>query len=184
MVVTPSDMVALGSPLIDFTLFDVVEGVPLSLQQYREDFPVLLAFICNHCPYVQHILDQLVAVSLDAECQGVKVLFISSNDAKAYPQDAPAEMKKIATMYNWKFPYLFDESQQVARDYSAQCTPDFFLYDAAGCLVYRGRFDSSTPGNDVSVTGADLSQAINAVVRRQPVIVEQHPSYGCNIKWK
>ena len=184
MVVTPSDMIALGSPLVDFTLLDVVDDVSIGLSDYRENHPVLLAFVCNHCPYVQHIMDQLVAVSMGAELQGVKVIFISSNDVETNPQDSPAEMKKLAAMYNWKFPYLYDESQQVARDYSAQCTPDFFLYDAAGCLAYRGRFDSSTPGNDEPVTGADLSQAIDAVVKRQPLAVEQYPSYGCNIKWK
>ena len=184
MVVTPSDMIALGSPLVDFTLFDVVDDVSIRLQEYREDFPILLAFICNHCPYVQSILDQLVTISMGAEFKGVKVLFISSNDVDAYPQDSPAEMKKLAAMYNWKFPYLYDETQQVAREYSAQRTPDFFLYDAAGSLVYRGRFDSSTPGNDEPVTGADLSQAIDAVAKRQPITVRQHPSYGCNIKWK
>ncbi len=152
----------------------------------RVDFegkPLLVAFICNHCPYVKHIADRLAFVASDLMGRGVAVVGINSNDVDNYPDDSPAKMVEEVDLRGYTFPYLFDESQEVARAYSAQCTPDFFLFDADHLLAYRGQFDDSRPGDGKLITGADLLAAADAVLAGRPV-EKQLPSIGCNIKWK
>ncbi len=180
MVLTPSAMIPLGTKAPDFALPDT-EGDTVR----RSDFdgePLLVAFICNHCPYVKHIADQWSIVAQEAQAQGVAVVSINSNDAESYPDDSPEMMRVEAKLRNYTHPYLFDETQNVARAYSATCTPDFFLFDKDHKLAYRGQFDGSRPGNDVPVSGTDLREAVRAVVAGDVVEV-QVPSMGCNIKW-
>jgi len=141
-------------------------------------------FICNHCPFVKHVADQLAALGRDYLPRGIGVVAISSNDVSAHPADSPEQMVHEAEDRGYAFPYLYDESQEVAHAYHAACTPDFFLFNASRKLVYRGQLDASRPGNDVPVTGADLRAAIDAVLVGKPVATEQRPSLGCNIKWK
>ncbi len=184
MVVTPSQMAELDSVIVDFNLVDTRDNNIINLQDYRQSKPTLIAFICNHCPYVVHIIESLAAVANNYQARGGAVIFISSNDVDNYPDDSPDLMHKFAQDYNFKFPYLYDETQAVAKVYKAECTPDFFLYDAGGSLIYRGRFDESTPGNSKPVTGEDLSQAMDSTLTGQLINVQQQPSYGCNIKWK
>ena len=181
MVLTPSAMVALGTPAPDFALPDT-EGNTVR----RGDFagkPLLVVFMCNHCPYVKHLADRLADVGETIQDMGIHVVGINSNDVENYPDDAPDEMAKEKQRRGYSFPYLFDETQQVARAYDAKCTPDFFLYDADHRLVYRGQFDASRPGNGIPVTGTDLLAACRALAGGGE-IPEQIPSMGCNIKWK
>ena len=181
MVLTPSAMVALGTPAPDFALPDTT-GKTVS----RSDFdgkPLLVAFICNHCPYVKHIADAWAGIAKRIQDDGVAVVAINSNDADNYPDDAPDKMRDEAAARGYTFPYLFDETQDVARAYEATCTPDFFLYDDRHRLVYRGQLDGSRPGNGVPVTGQDLLAAV-AAMQGGEVLESQVPSMGCNIKWK
>ncbi|MBV9344022.1 MAG: thioredoxin family protein [Gammaproteobacteria bacterium] len=180
----PSHLLALGTPAPQFALPDTVSGRTVSLADLQDAPALVIAFVCNHCPYVQHLLDGLVAFGRDMEREGVAVVAISSNDASSYPADAPAEMRRIATGKGFAFPYLYDESQSVARAYGAVCTPDFFVYDAARRLAYHGQFDASRPGNKVPVTGADLRAAVAAVRHGTPLPRSQIASVGCTIKWK
>lgn len=153
----------------------------------RADFagkPLLVVFMCNHCPYVKHIAGVLARVARDLQQKGVAVVGINSNDTQAYPDDAPLAMKAEATSRGYSFPYLFDETQDVARSYHAACTPDFFLHDAQHRLVYRGQFDAARPSLDVPVTGSDLMAAARALLEGRPIPADQKPSLGCNIKWK
>jgi peroxiredoxin len=184
MVVTPSSMTELDADIVDFNLVDTRNQVMVNLHACRQSKPTLIAFICNHCPYVVHIIERLAAVANDYQERGGAVFFISSNDVEHYPDDAPELMQALARDYAFQFPYLFDETQSVARAYKAECTPDFFLYGGAGHLIYRGRFDAATPGNTHPVTGEDLVQALDSTLLGEPVRVPQLPSYGCNIKWK
>lgn len=175
-------MVQLGSPAPEFAL-PATDGRTVK----KADFtgrPLLVMFICNHCPYVKHIADDLARITKDYAAKGVAVVGISSNDVRNYPGDSPELMKKEHSERGYGFPYLFDESQAVARSYHAQCTPDFFLYDGAHKLAYRGQLDGSRPGNGEPVTGTDLTAAVNAVVAGQLPSEHQKPSIGCNIKWK
>jgi thiol-disulfide isomerase/thioredoxin len=144
----------------------------------------VVAFICNHCPYVVHVIEEFVAFAREAQKLGVRVIAISSNDPAKYPEDAPERMTVFAANYGFTFPYLFDESQDIARAYSAACTPDLYVFDADLACVYRGRLDESTPGNGKPVTGTDLREAVESVLNGQPVSEEQWPSIGCSIKWR
>ncbi|MCI5064321.1 thioredoxin family protein [bacterium] len=183
MVMTPSQMAPLGSPAPDFALPDVVSGELCS----REDLtgsPLLVLFICNHCPFVHHVQEELLRIGREYGERGVQIVAISSNDAVAYPDDSPEKMKELAESQQFPFPYLYDESQEVARSYQATCTPDFFLFDEQHTLVYRGQLDESRPGNDIPVTGRDLRAALENLLAGAPVSPDQKPSIGCNIKWK
>jgi len=183
MVLTPSTMPGLGIPAPSFELPDT-DGRVVTLDDFKTSPALLVAFWCNHCPYVQHIRDGFVAFVREFQPQGLGVVAINANDASTHPDDSPECMKAEADRHGFTFTYLYDESQQIARKYEAACTPDFFLYDAANKLVYRGQFDDARPGNDVPVTGKDLRGAVEAVLSGQRVSDDQRPSIGCNIKWK
>ena len=184
MALTPSNMIELGIVAPDFSLPDVVSGRSLSFSDVAGPRGTLVMFICNHCPYVKHINTELVNLGHFCESLQIGVVAISANDADKYPEDSPEAMKAAAIALGYPFAYLHDASQQVARAYDAACTPDFFLFDADGKLAYRGRLDDSTPGNGKPVTGKDLRTAIGAVAKGEPAPTDQHPSMGCNIKWK
>ncbi len=184
MAATPSTMLALRTPAPDFSLPEAVTGRLFSLADFSQDRALLVMFICNHCPFVVHVRDELTRLAADVSSRGVGVVAINANDVEGYPQDGPFEMKKLVGKLGWKFPYLFDATQETAKAYRAACTPDYFLFDAARELAYRGQLDPSRPGNGVPVTGKDLRAAIHAVLSGEPVSPEQKPSIGCNIKWK
>lgn len=184
MARTPSTMLDLGTPAPDFSLPDVVTGRPVTLSELAKGRPVLVAFWCNHCPFVLHVEEGFVDFAREYAGKGLQVVAISSNDAERYPQDGPDEMKARANAHGYPFPYLFDEDQEVAKAYRAACTPDLFLFGADRTLVYRGQFDGSRPGNDVSVTGEDLRAAADAVLAGEAPTRDQRPSLGCNIKWR
>lgn len=184
MALTPSTMLELGTKAPAFSLPDVVTGKTIKSTDVAGPKGLVVMFLCNHCPFVKHVVSELGRLGADALGKGVGVAAISSNDIETHPDDAPDKMKALATSERWKFPYLYDETQTAARAYHAACTPDFFLFDAAGTLVYRGQLDDSRPANKIPVTGADLRAAIDAVAAGRPVSVDQKPSIGCNIKWK
>jgi peroxiredoxin len=175
-------MLALGTAAPDFSLPDPT-GNTHALKDFADARALLIAFICNHCPYVKHIVDGLAQFARDYQPRGVAMVAINSNDATRYTDDSPANMAKLAAQKGFTFPYLYDASQAVARSYQAVCTPDLFLFDQARHLVYRGQFDASRPGNQQPVTGADLRAAADAVLAGRAT-KEQIPSVGCNIKWK
>jgi hypothetical protein len=178
-------MLPLGTPAPGLRLADTVTGdVVDAAEAARGKKGLLVAFICNHCPFVRHIRKELVRVAHAALDQGLAVLAVNSNDAKAFPQDGPAAMRQLAREEGWRFPFLFDETQEVAKAFHAACTPDLFLFDRGLRLVYRGQFDDSRPSNDKPVTGASLSAAIEAVAAGRSPAAEQKPSVGCNIKWR
>ena len=185
MVRTASTMLPLGTKAPDFSLPDT-EGATVSLSDFASSRATLIIFMCNHCPYVKHVADQLKSLADDYANKGVSVIGISSNDIDAYPQDGPEAMKQEKAERGYAFPYLLDQDQSVAMAYSAACTPDFFLFDDDHQLVYRGQLDASRPKMDppTPVTGEDLRSAIDAVLAGQPVDANQKPSIGCNIKWK
>lgn len=185
MALTESTMaMGLGTKAPDFALPDVVTTKTIRRDDFRGQKALLVMFICTHCPYVKHIEKGLAALGMDYDGKPVGIVAISSNDAENYPDDNPAGLKRQAQALGFRFPYLYDESQAVARAYNAACTPDFFLFDGSFRLVYRGQFDRSRPGNGVLVTGEDLRAAIDAVLEGKPLLKDQHPSIGCNIKWK
>jgi peroxiredoxin len=179
-----STMLALGTAAPPFSLPDTVSGKSVSLKDFAGSRALLVAFLCNHCPYVKHILDGFVSFAAEYGPRGLAVAAISSNDVSTHPADSPAEMMKLARAKKFTFPYLFDESQAVARAYDAACTPDFFLFDGDRRLVYRGQFDGSRPGSPQAVTGADMRAAVDAVLSGKPAPQKQLPSIGCSIKWK
>lgn len=183
MVRTPSTMLPLGTRAPDFTLPNV-DGRLVSLAGAAGPKGTLVMFICNHCPFVKHVADQLAALGRDFMPQGIGIVAISANDVATHPADSPEQMVREAEERGYPFPYLYDASQEVAKAYHAACTPDFFLFDGARSLVYRGQLDASRPGNDVPVTGADLRAAIEAVIAGRVPAGNQTPSIGCNIKWK
>lgn len=183
MALTPSRMLPLGTPAPDFLLPDTVSDASLRLADVRGPRGILVMFICNHCPYVLHVNPELLLLARDYAGRGIGFVAISSNDARAYPQDGPLAMKAAAQKLGYPFPYLYDGSQAVARAYEAACTPDFYLFDAGLKLVYRGRLDDSTPGNGRPLSGADLRAALEALLIGRGIGVEQQPSVGCNIKW-
>lgn len=184
MAYTESHMLPLGAAAPPFCLPDTVSGRMICLEDIRSEKATVVMFICNHCPYVIHVRAEIVRVARDYMPRGVAFVAISSNDIGHYPQDRPELMKQTAAEAGFPFPYLYDESQNVARAYDAACTPDFYLFDQALKLVYRGRLDDARPKNDHPVTGRDLRAALDAVLGGQPVDEKQYPSGGCNIKWK
>jgi peroxiredoxin len=183
MVKTASAMLPLGTPAPDFSLPDV-EGRIISLADVRHAPALLVVFMCNHCPYVQHVAEGLAQLAREYQERGAVVIGINANDVDAFPEDAPDKMAAEVKRRGYIFFYLYDKTQEVAKAYHAACTPDFFLFDRDGRLVYRGQMDSSRPGNGVPVTGNDLRAALDAVLAGQPVPADQTPSLGCNIKWR
>jgi peroxiredoxin len=177
-------MLPLGTVAPDFTLPDAVSGQMMSLQSLKSDKATVIMFICNHCPYVKHIQAHLVSLGRECSPRGISVIAINSNDVENYPEDSPEKMKAVAEQWAYPFPYLFDESQAVAKAYQAACTPDFYVFDKALKCVYRGQFDDSRPQNGIPVTGRDVREALDAILLGIPVDAEQKPSLGCNIKWK
>jgi len=183
MAETPSTMLPLGTKAPSFRLPDP-SGKWVSSDDFKEARAFLVAFICNHCPYVKHIRFQFASLAKEYQSRGVGVVAISSNDVENYPDDSPEKMAEEIKQVGYTFPYLYDESQQVAKAFRAACTPDFFLFDRNRSLVYRGQFDDSRPGNPLPVTGADLRAALDALLAGDSVPLNQKPSVGCNIKWK
>ena len=184
MARTESAMLPLGTSAPDFVLKDVVTKHEMNTQNISGPQGLLVMFICRHCPYVKHLEKALAQLGRDYADKGVGIVAVSSNDAKNYPDDSPDSLAQQAKIVGFTFPYLYDETQEVARAYDATCTPDFFLFDDGLKLVYRGQFDDSRPGNGSSVTGKDLRAALDAVIAGKPVGPDQRPSLGCNIKWK
>lgn len=183
MVKTASTMLPLGTPAPDFSLVNV-DGRTISLADFQGKPALLVMFICNHCPFVKHVAAELSALGAEYQDKGVGVVAINSNDVSAHPGDSPEQMVHEAEMRGYVFPYLFDETQDVARAYHAACTPDFFLFDKDQKLAYRGQLDSSRPSNGIPVTGEDLRRALDAVLADKPVAEPHRSSLGCNIKWR
>lgn len=183
MALTPSTMLPLGTKAPDFSLPDT-EGNTVSLSDFKGKKALLVMFICNHCPYVKHVREELAKLGKECEAKDVGVVAINSNDVDNYPEDSPEKMAQEKQHFGYTFPYLYDETQEVAKAYSAACTPDFFLFGQDHKLVYRGQFDDSRPGNDIPVTGNDLREAIDKVLDGDTISMKQKPSMGCNIKWK
>lgn len=177
-------MKELGSEAPDFALRDVVSGKSVSRNGVAGSKGMLVMFICRHCPFVKHVQDELAKIGRDYADRGIGIVAISSNDVTSHPEDSPTKLAYQAQELQFNFPYLFDESQEIARAYDAQCTPDFFLYDANGKLVYRGQLDDSRPGNEIPVTGKDLRGALDALIGGRAIPTAQRPSIGCNIKWR
>jgi peroxiredoxin len=184
MALTPSTMLPLGSLAPSFNLVDVRTNQRISLANNHSEIATVIMFICNHCPYVKHIQTNLVEVANRYQAKGIYFIAISSNDEKTYPADSPSEMKKIAEEYAYPFPYLFDETQDIAKAYQAACTPDFYVFDKALKCIYRGRFDASNPGNNIPTDGSDLTNALDSILANRAVDENQKASIGCNIKWK
>ncbi|MBZ0244755.1 MAG: thioredoxin family protein [Cyclobacteriaceae bacterium] len=180
----PSTMMPLGTRAPEFTLPDTVSGRELSLHEIKGEKGTLVMFICNHCPFVIHVNEQLVKLGNDYQPNGIKLVAISSNDATKYPEDSPEKMRLVAKKLTYPFPYFYDETQEIAEAYDAACTPDFFLFDAEMRLVYRGQLDGARPDNDVPVTGYDLREAMDALLYGEEIPQDQKPSMGCSIKWK
>jgi len=184
MAETPSTMIPLGTPAPDFSLPDTISGKIMGLNDFKSEKGTLIMFICNHCPFVKYIQKELVDLANDYIPKGLSIAAISSNDVINYPEDSPDNMKQAALNLGYPFPYLYDESQEVAKAFRAACTPDFFVYDKELKLVYRGQLDESRPGNNKPITGKDLRSALDCVLKNTPVSEKQFPSIGCNIKWK
>jgi len=183
MVRTPSTMLPLGTQAPDFELPNV-DGRMVGLAEAAGPRGTVVMFICNHCPFVKHVADQLAMLARDYASHGIGFVAISSNDVAAHPADSPEQMVREAEERGYLFPYLYDETQEVAKAYHAACTPDFYLFDAQRKLSYRGQLDSSRPGNGIPVTGSDLRGAIDALIFGRSAVADQTPSIGCNIKWK
>ena len=184
MARTPSTMVALGTNAPHFILPDTVSGKDISLENIKGEKGTMIMFICNHCPFVKHINAELVRLANDYKNKGIGFVAISSNDVINHPEDAPGLMTQVAKNLKYPFPYLYDESQEIAKAFDAACTPDFFIYDKELRLVYRGQLDDSRPGNEIPVTGKDIRRALDCLINNEPVPQEQRASIGCNIKWK
>lgn len=184
MALTESTMLELGTEAPDFNLPDVVSGEAVSPKTFTAKKALLVMFICQHCPYVQHVKEELARLGRDYATRDIGIVGISSNDAKSYPDDAPDRLKVMAKTLGFTFPFCYDETQKVAKAYTAACTPDFFLFDGYRRLVYRGQLDDSRPGNGKPVTGRDLRSAMEAVLAGKTVSPSQKPSAGCNIKWR
>jgi peroxiredoxin len=183
MARTASTMLPLGTQAPDFSLTNV-DGLSVSLEDLKGAPALLVAFICNHCPFVKHVAPALADLAREYQAKGAAVVAISSNDVAGYPADSPEQMVREAEDRGYTFPYLYDDTQEVAKAYAAACTPDFYVFDKDQKLVYRGQMDSSRPDSGVPVTGADLRAALDAVLSGKPVAADQKPSIGCNIKWK
>ena len=181
---TASTMLPLGTIAPNFQLKDVISGEQVKLTHSSDNKATVIMFICNHCPYVKHINCELTRLANDYMPLGVRFLAINSNDVESYPDDSPENMLLTAKMHHYPFPYLYDETQDVAKAYHAACTPDFYVFNAEMSLVYRGQFDDSRPGNTIAVSGDSIRQALDCLINNKPLIIEQKPSLGCNIKWK
>lgn len=184
MSYTLSNMLPLGTPAPDFTLLDPLDGKEKSLNELKSDKATVILFICNHCPYVIHLIRDIVDTAQEYMEKGVRFIAISPNDVENYPDDSPDRMALIAKVLQFPFPYLYDETQEVAKDYDAACTPDFYIFDQDLQLAYRGQYDESRPGKDVPVTGKDFKKALDTVLAGMEPDERQIPSGGCNIKWK
>ena len=184
MAETPSKMKPLGFKAPDFKLIDVISGQVRSLKELSSEKATVIMFICNHCPFVKHVNAQLIKLANDYSPKGISFIAISSNDADLYPEDSPVKMKEYANRLGYPFPYLYDETQEIAKVYDAACTPDFFIFDGKMTCVYRGQLDDSRPSNGKPVTGNDIRKALDAILNGNEVSKDQKPSIGCNIKWK
>jgi len=184
MARTPSTMAALGTAAPLFTLPDTISGTNISLLDIKGEVATVVMFICNHCPFVLHVNEELVLLGKHYGNKQVSFVAISANDVVTHPGDGPEKMKETALQWKYPFPYLYDETQEVAKAFDAACTPDFFIYDSELKLAYRGQLDDSRPGNDIPVTGKDIRHALGRMISKFPVPEEQRPSIGCNIKWK
>ncbi len=184
MAATPSNMLPLRTPAPDFDLLDTVSGEMKSLDSLKSDKATVVMFICNHCPFVKHVDTEIVAIAGEYSKKGISFIAISSNDVENYPQDAPHLMTEEARRVGYTFPYLYDETQEVAKAYQAACTPDFYVFDSEMKCAYRGQLDDSRPGNGKALNGRDLRNALDDILEGNPVSGPQFPSVGCNIKWK
>ena len=184
MSLTPSNMIPLGTTAPAFTLTDTVSRNLYSLEQLKGEKATVIMFICNHCPYVVHVNSEIVKLAKDYISRGVNFVAISSNDAESYPDDAPDKMKQAAISLKYSFPYLYDETQEVAKSYDAACTPDFYIFDKDLKLVYRGQLDDSRPKNNIPLSGKDMREALDNLLSDKQIAELQRPSIGCNIKWK
>mgnify|MGYP001161632138 FL=1 len=184
MARTPSVMVPLGFKAPEFELLDVVSNSILKSKTLFGAKATMIMFICNHCPFVKYVNKQIVEIANVYDKLGIKFIAISSNDVEKYPEDSPERMKKVALEEKYPFPYLYDESQKVARNYDAACTPDFFVFDKNKELVYRGQLDDSRPGNDIPLNGKDIREVFESIINSRSITINQKPSIGCNIKWK
>lgn len=184
MAMTPSNMLSLGTKAPSFSLLDTTTNTYRDLKNLKGDVGTVVMFICNHCPFVVHVNPEISKLGSEYQHRGIAFIAISSNDVENYPQDAPHYMAKVAEREGYTFPYLYDESQKVAKAYDAACTPDFYLFDKDLSLVYRGQLDDSRPANGIPLSGADLRNAIEKLLAKQPITKVQKPSIGCNIKWK
>ena len=184
MAKTLSTMLELGTIAPELNLPDVVSGRTITLASFKDSTALLVMFICRHCPFVKHVQDELARVGVDYRERGLGIVAISANDAQSYPDDAPPQLEAMALELGFKFPFCYDETQEVAKAYKAACTPDFFLFDKGRKLVYRGQLDDSRPESGIPVTGRDLRSAIDDALAHRPVGGAQRPSLGCNIKWK
>lgn len=177
-------MIDLETKAPDFKLLDTVTGKPYDLKETKNSKATVIMFICNHCPYVKHVILELVKLAKDYQSKGIAFIAINANDAIAYPEDAPKKMTQLAKQLGFSFPYLYDETQSIAKAYQAACTPDFFIFNKNLLCVYRGQLDGSRPGNKIPVTGKDIRSALDNILQGKPVSPQQQPSMGCNIKWK
>ena len=184
MSLTPSNMIALGTKAPDFELVNTVDDQLVSLDDAKGLNGTVIMFICNHCPFVKHVNNELSQLAKDYKSKGIKCIAISSNDVENYPQDSPEKMKQHAIEHEFIFPYLYDQTQDVAKAYDAACTPDFYVFDEQLKLVYRGQLDNSRPNNGIPVTGKDLRSALDHLLENEPIDPNQKPSIGCNIKWR
>ena len=184
MSLTPSNMMPLGTIAPDFELPDTVSGENKTLSEYKPGKAIVIMFICNHCPYVVHVQEEIVRLANDYLPKGILFIAISSNDINHYPADSPEKMKEMALAKDYPFPYLFDESQDVAKSYNAACTPDFYIFDQEFKCVYRGQLDDSRPGSGIPLSGRDIRKALDDLLNGKTVNADQKPSIGCNIKWK
>ena len=183
MAMTPSNMLPLGTTAPNFSLLDTVSNQKLDLNTIKGEKGTLIMFICNHCPFVIHVNPELARMANNYQARGIQLIAISSNDVVNYPQDAPHLMKKVAAEAGYSFPYLYDETQEIAKAYDAACTPDFYLFDENSQLIYRGQLDDSRPGNGIPLSGSDVRNAMDALLKGNEVSEIQKPSIGCNIKW-
>ncbi|WP_109682925.1 thioredoxin family protein [Xanthomarina spongicola] len=184
MARTPSNMLPLGTQAPSFNLVDTVTEKKYSLRELKGIHATVIMFICNHCPFVKHVNSELSKLAKDYKSKGVNFIAISSNDIENYPEDAPNKMKENVIEQGFIFPYLFDQTQEVAKAYDAACTPDFYVFDQDLKLTYRGQLDDSRPGNNIPVTGTDIRHALNCIIENKENTAIQKPSIGCNIKWK
>ncbi len=183
MALTPSNMLPLGTTAPNFTLIDTITDKPISLEEAKGTHGMVVMFICNHCPFVIHVNDGIVQLANDYASKGIGFISISSNDVVNYPADAPHLMKLNAQKHHFPFPYLYDETQEVAKAYDAACTPDFYIFDEELTLVYRGQLDDSRPNNGIPVTGKDIRNALDTLLKGEDISENQKPSIGCGIKW-